>query len=289
MEDLAWLAYSSAYLVIGLVFLFVGKKLFDFVTPYSVEVQLTKKDNPALGIVLVGFLLGILAVICSVFIGETVEPTFETFTAEVIDVAIYGILGIVLLLISGILNDKFILNRFSNRTEIIDRKNKAVALIIAAGYVGSGLVIAGAIYSSRSIVSALVMFAAGQVALILFAIIYQTTTRFNEQEQLEQKQNMAVGLAFAGNMLAFAFVLMKGVGVNPIRVADWTWGDRFLRFVYYGIAGCILLVIARAVADRIFMPSAKISDEVVNDQNVNAGLLEGCIVIAVGAMLIFCL
>ena len=92
-SDLAWFAYSSGYLVVALVFLFIAKLLFDFATPYCLKDNLTEKDNAAVGIHLAGYMMGLLAIICSVFAGEAVDPSLAQFKSEMIDVGIH--LGIV--------------------------------------------------------------------------------------------------------------------------------------------------------------------------------------------------
>ena len=288
-EALAWFLYSSGYLAVAVLVLYLSKKVFDLATPYSVDVQLTEKDNPALGVLLTGFLLGVAAVLCGVFAGEGSGPTLAAFGEEMIDVAIGGVLGVALLFVAGVVNDKLILSRFSNRKEVIEGRNTAVGLIMACTYVGAGLVVAGAIYASTDIASAVVMFVFGQLVLVLFARIYQRVTRYDEQEQLGEKQNLAAGIAFGGNILAYSLILMKGAMIDPAEAAEWTWADRLVEFGYYAVAGCVLLVVAHLVTDRVFLPTVRTADEIVNDQNVNAGLIETGLALAVGAALVFCL
>ncbi len=63
MADLMWIAYSAGYLVFAVIFLLIGKKFFDLLTPYSVNIQLTHRDNVAVGVLVVGFLLGLACII----------------------------------------------------------------------------------------------------------------------------------------------------------------------------------------------------------------------------------
>ena len=290
MEELLWLAYSSGYLVSAIIFLLIAKKVFDILTPYSINVQMTEKDNPAIGIMLVGFLLGVAAVICGLFAGPTVdEPTLGLFLDEMIEVAIYGAIGIVLLLIAGKINDTIILRMFSNRKEIIEKQNKAVAIVVASTYIGSGLIIAGGVKSSVDIVSMLVAFAVGQIALVVFAIIYQKSTSYNDQKELGERKNSAAGLAFGGNILAYALILMKGLVIDTAATEPWTWHDRLRNLGYYAIAGLVLLVIARVVNDVLFFPKVKITKEIVEDRNTNAGLMEAAIAVSMGSAMVFCL
>jgi len=289
MTELSWVLYSTGYLVFAIVFLLIAKKLFDLATPFSVDVQLTEKDNPAVGILMTGFLLGVTAVICGVFMGPAPEkPSFAAFGEEIVPVAIYGGIGMVLLFISGIINDKVVLREFSNRKEIIESRNSAVAVMMAATYIGSGLIIAGGICGSADIVSLLVTFAIGQAAMVVFAIIYQFATSYDDQKELGENKNVAAGIAFGGTLLAYSLILMKGMSLDD-AAAEWAWPDRLLNIAYYAVAGCVLLLITRVINDHLFLPKARLSKEIVEDRNLSAGLMEAGLAIAMGAAMVFCL
>lgn len=290
MSELLWVLYSVGYLILAIIILMVAKKLFDLLTPYSVDVQLTEKDNPAIGIVLVGFLMGVTAIICAVFTGETKgDPTFALFISEVGPVVLYGAIGMVCLFVAGIVNDKLILCKFSNRTEIVDNRNAAVGLVIAGTYIGSGLIIAGGIRGSVDIISMLVAFVAGQVTLVLFAFVYQKTTTFDDHQELGENKNVPAGFAFGGNLVGYGLILMNAVRIPTEPSETWGWLDCLVYFLYYAVTGCVLLVVTRIFTDRLFLPKAKIRHEIVVDRNLNAGVLEASLAIAVGSVLVFCL
>lgn len=290
MTELMWILYSTGYLVFAIIFLLVAKKLFDLLTPFSVDIQLTEKDNPAVGILIAGFLLGVTAVICGVFIGEGPnEPSLSAFLEEIGPVAIYGFIGMLLLFMAGIINDKIVLREFSNRKEIIESRNSAVAVIVAATYIGSGLVIAGGIRGSINVLSAMISFAVGQIALVIFAILYQAATQYDDQKELGEQKNIAAGVAFGGNLLAYSLILMKGVSMRLDMLEVWNWSDRLLNVAYYAAAGCVLLILTRIINDRLFLPKARLSKEIVQDRNLSAGLMEAGLAIAMGSAMVFCL
>ena len=290
MTEWMWILYSSGYLAFAILFLLAARTLFDFLTPYSVNIHLTEKDNPAAGIFIVGLLLGVAAIICGVFYGEgTEEPTLAIFLEEITEVAIYGGVGLVLLLLAGMINDKIVLRKFSNRKEIIEAENSAVAIVVAVTYVGSGLIIAGGICGSVNVLSMLVAVAIGQVALVLFAMLYQWATSYDDQKELGENQNVAAGLAFGGNLLAYSLVLMKGLSMDVYALDEWTRADKLLNVAYYALAGGLLLVATCWINDRLFFPKARMRKEIVEDRNVNAGLLEAGLAIAMGAAMVFCL
>ena len=288
MLYLSWSLYATAYLAVAIVFLFGAKKLFDWLTPYSVDAQLTEKDNPAVGLVLAGFLLGVVAVIFGTFSSGDgdAEVSLARFGAEVGPVALYVAIGMLLLFFAGIVNDKLVLHKFSNEQEIIRDRNMGVAAILAATYVGSGLIIGGGIQGSFSLLSALIAFGAGQVGLVLFALLYQKLTKYDDLEEIGEKDNVAAGVSFAGNLLAYAIILMKGVSLSE-GVASWT--DYAFHFFYYAVAGAVLLAVVRVVTDRIFLPKAKLSKEIAEDRNLSAGFIEAGLAVAVSVVLAVCL
>lgn len=290
MNELIWFAYSAGYLVLAIVLLFVAKKGFDLLTPYKVDIQLTQKDNPAIGIVLAGFLMGVAAVICGLFVGDNVGiPTWSLVKDEIIEILIYAGIGFVLIFLSGIINDKAILNKFSNKTEILDNQNTAVGVIIGLGYLGTGLIIAGAISGSVDIRSALIMYAAAQVALVIFTKIYQLLTRYDDRAAIGEQKNLAAGISFGGNMLAFSLILMRGSIIKAADTEQWTWIDRLSELGYYALAGAILLICCHVITDRLFLSKVRLAQEIANDRNINAGLIENSLALSAGAILIFCL
>lgn len=290
MEFLTWFLYSCGYLAVGILLLIAGKKVFDLLTPYSVDVQLTEKDNPALGILLCGYLIGTTAIIAGVFAGEsTAVPTWRIFLNEISEVMTYGGIGLFLLFISGMINDKLILHKFSNHDEVVVQRNTAVATVMGATYCGSGLIIAGGIYSSKNLFSLFTAFAVGQVILLLFGKLYQLLTRYDDQKELGEKKNLATGLSFGGVLIAYSMILMKGLMIPLKEVNIWTWADRLLNLSYYAVAGLILIIITRFINDFLFFPKVKVHDELITDRNINIGLMEAVLAISVGMLLLFCL
>jgi uncharacterized membrane protein YjfL (UPF0719 family) len=287
--ELIWVLYGTGYVVAALLALYIAKELFDLVTPYKLRVQLSEKDNPAVGVVLFGYLLGVIAVVCGAFVDGTAAEgtplTLVWFFRELGPVALFTALGMLLLLLAGLINDKLILHGFSNTKEIVDDQNVSVAIIISAGYIGSGLIIAGAISKSVELVWTVVAFLLGQLALVVFGLIYRWATSYDDHDELSEKHNLAVGLAYAGNLLAFCLLMMRGLAAG----VDDTWLDRLWHFGYYAVAGAVLLPLLRFVNDRLFLPGVRLNKEIVEDQNSNAGILEAGLAIAMGILLVFSL
>jgi uncharacterized membrane protein YjfL (UPF0719 family) len=290
MNELFWALYSGGYLLLAVLLLLLAKKVFDLATPFVLDVHLTEKDNPAIGILLAGYLLGVAAIICATFSGEgALVPSFSAFIDEAGAIVVYALIGMLCLFVAGILNDKIMLRKFSNHHEIVENRNTAVATVMATTYVGSGLIIAGGIHGSLSIVTALTAFVVGQVLLLAFGGLYQLATRYDNQKELGTHDNLAAGIAIGGNLLAFSLILMKALFFDVHNIEVWDGLDRLLHVLYYTIAGCVLLGVTRIINDRLFLPGASLSKEIADDRNVSAGLIEGGLALAMGCILVFCL
>ena len=288
MIELSYLLFGSGFVVAALLMLYLAKAAFDFATPFKLSLQLTEKDNPAMGILLAGYLFGVLAVLCGTFIGEGEgSMNLDGFLTDMGPTALYGVIGMGLLLLAGIINDKFILREFSNTDEIVKKQNKSVSVVMASGFLGSGLIIAGGLLGSEDILSMLLAFGLGQLALVLFAVIYQKATSYDDQIELGERQNLACGVAFAGNIIAYSLLLMKALTMGSDDIQSLT--DRLSYFAYYAISGAVLLPILRFINDIAFLPNAKLTDEIANDQNLNAGLMEACLGISMAIVLIITL
>ena len=290
MIELGYFLYSTAFVAAAMLMLYIAKSVFDLATPFKLKVQMTEQDNPAVGIVLCGYLLGVIAVLAGSFIGEGEgSMDLDGFLNDMGPTAFYGLLGMSLLFLAGMINDKLILRQFSNTGEVINKKNVSVAVIIAASYLGSGLIIAGSLRGGEDILSVIVFFLIAQTALVLFAIIYQKATSYDDQKELGEHKNLACGLAFAGNLLAYSILLMKAGTMDGPDGEVIVLLERFQFFAYYAISGAILLPLLRFINDIAFLPEAKLTVEIERDRNINAGLLEASLAVGMAVVLIITL
>ena len=290
MTDLYWALYSGCYLLATIALLWIAKKFLDLCTPYSLSEQLHEKDNPAVGVVLSGYLLSITIVLCSLLKGDGTEvPSVASFLYEFEEILLFGVVAILLLSVANFLNDKIILRKFSNHQEIQNRNNTAVAAVVAGGGIASGLIIAGGISSAHTLLCLAISFVISQITLIAFSLIYERFTPHDDQQQIGEERNLAAGLGFAGNLIAFGLIQMKALSSSLNFSEEWSVTDGLVNIAYYTITGVVLLCLARLVTDKIFLRKVSITKEIVEDRNINVGLLEGTLAMSMGAILVFCL
>jgi len=219
--------FGLAYVALGVAVLVIAKALRDLVTPYKIDDELTGKDNPALGLAMSGYFLGVVII----FLGASVGPEPETrpTTAEmglsVLSVLGYSLLGIVLLNVGQVILDRVVLSSFSIRKEIIDDRNAGTGAVVGGAYVATALVVAGAIYGEtvgawwHGPVSAIIFFALGQGVLALFGVMYRVITKYDLHAEIE-KDNVAAGVAFGLSIIAIGIVLLRATGQDFNAIAE---------------------------------------------------------------------
>ncbi len=266
------------YLVAVFFLFFVGKFVFDKLNRrFDLRAQLVKEDNFAVAIAVVGYYLGLVFAIGGILLGPSTY-----WLDDLIDIFFYGIIAIVLLNLSAFINDKIILYKFDNVKEIIDDRNVGTGVILAANHIATGLIIYGAISGEGGdLITACVFWILGQIALIIASLIYNLITSFDVHDEIE-KDNVAVGVAFAGMLIAMGNVICVGLSGDFI-----SWSVNLTQFGAFVLFGLILLPVLRFVTDKILLPGENLTKELIHQEtpNVGAGAIEAFSYIAASFLL----
>ncbi|MEQ8768785.1 MAG: DUF350 domain-containing protein [Planctomycetota bacterium] len=264
MEWLQDALASAAYVGVAAAIFVIAKLVNDWTTPYRIDHELMEKDNPALGVSILGYLLGVGLVLGGVLMGPS-----RGLGQDLIDIAMYGLLGVVLLNLSRVLNDRLILGRFSNVKEIIEDRNVGTGAVQAGSYIASGLVVAGAVSGQGGgVVTALAFFGLGQACLVIFGLLYERLVPYDLHKEIEA-DNVAAGVAFGGALLALGIILAKAAGGN-----FFSWGENLTRFGFTVLVGLILLPLGRFFLEWVLFRSSNLAKEIAEDRNINAGFIE---------------
>jgi len=300
IDTLEFFPRGLVYVALGIVVLVVAKLVLDLVTPYRINRQLAEKNNSALGLSITGYFMGVIIV----FVGVLYQPLnivrddqwqwTGDFWLDVLEVAIYSLVGIVLLNASRLLVDRLVLYKFNAEKEIIEDHNSGSAAVEAGVYVAAGLVIAAATAGStggiegvsdvtvvESALRSLAFFGMGMAVLVIFSFFYELTTSFNIHEEIE-KNNVAVGVALGGNLVAIGLVTFKAVFGEFVG-----WGESIASFLTFAIIGFVLLYAVRIVVDFALLPGTRISHELAVDRNVGVAFIESGVVIGASLILYF--
>lgn len=268
---------AASFIGLYLVLILLAKLANDMSTPYSVDEHLAEKDNLALATSFSGYLLSVTIIFIAVLVGPS-----KGLLQDLANVAGYSALGIVLLNISRVINDKLILYQFKNIEKIIDEGNVGTGVVQFGSYLASAFVIAGAVNGEGGgVVTALVFFAIGQVALIIMAKIYDLLTPFNVHDEIASG-NTAAGIAMAGSLIALGIILMKGSSGNFV-----SWNYNLSYFAIESLVAFIILPIIRIIMDKIIIYKIDLNKEIKEDKNIGAGLMEMAMIVGFAAMLFF--
>jgi uncharacterized membrane protein YjfL (UPF0719 family) len=285
-EIVVMVAESVTYVIGAFIMFAVGKVVYDLIhKKINVKEELVEKDNFAFSIAHTGYLAGLLLAIG----GSIVGPS-NGIINDFVDMGIYGGISIILLNLSIIICDKVILRKFSVYKEIIEDRNEGTGVIEAAVAIASGLIIFGAVSGEGTglvdgIITAVVFWAVGQVVLIVASLIYNFTLSYDVFAEIE-KDNVAVGVAFAGVLVAISNLVRYAVSGDFI-----SWADSFSKLGVELVVGLLLLPVVRFLADRVLLPGRKITDELVNQEKPNVGvaLIEAFAYIGGSVLIIWCI
>lgn len=273
---------TLTYIAVSFLLFFIGKMAYQLFHPrVKVAYELVENDNLAFAFAHVGYFIGLLLAIGSVMLGES-----EGLVNDLMGIGIYGLLSIVLLNLSLIINDKIILSNFDLKREIFDDKNVGTGIVEGANAIATGLVVMGAITGegygeSGPIVNVLVYWILGQVILFVTSKIYNLMTSYDVHDHIE-RGNIAVAVGYSGAIMAI------GNLINNALAHDFdSWMVTIQDVGFNVIVGFAFLPIARFLTDKILLPGQKLTDEIINqeDPNVGAAIVEAFAYIG-GSMLI---
>ena len=301
VDTLEFFPKGLIYVAIGLAALLVAKVVQDLVTRYSINQQVTGENNAALGLSLAGYYLGVVFV----FVGALYQPltvvrdddwapTSATYWGEVLEVAIYALIGIVVLNVARIVVDRLVLHTFQTEKEIVEDRNTGTGAVEFGVYLATGLVIAGSIAGTGateaggtavnaldSAVRSLVFLGLGLAVLILYSLFYQLTTSYDIHDEIE-RDNTAVGVALAGNLIAVGVVTFKAVFGEFVG-----WPESLAGFLVFAVLGFVLLFVVRQIADIVLLPGAKLQQELAADRNLGVAFIISAVVISSSLILYF--
>ena len=265
------------YLAVVLALLVVGKWVYDALhRRFVLRTELVEKDNLAVALAVAGYYLGLVIVLGGVVSG----PASFSVLDDVIGLVMFGGLGIVLLNLSAWVNDKVVFSKFEIEKEIVEDRNAGMGAVEGGNYIAVGLITAGAMSGEGGLLPGLVYWVSGLVALIVAGLLYDKITSYDLHDQIE-KDNVPVGVAFAGVLIGFGNILrLAGEG-------DFvSWTESFTEFGYCGVVGLILLPLIRLFADKVLLPGASLSDELVKEPpNLGAGVIEAVTYLAASILI----
>ena len=256
------------YFGAGIVLVFLGKLFYNLTTRYDIDRHLTTERNNAVAVSFGGYLVGLAFAISTTLLGTTSD-----LLGELAGIVITGAMAIVLLRMSMMINDRFVLFTFKVSTEIADEKNVGTGYVVGGMSIATGLMLSGVLSGSSGslmllIRDVMVYWAAGQLILIIDGLVFQAITRYDVHKSIEDDANPAVGISFG------SFLVAQGLIVRTaLTGAGSDLGRELLITAVIAGSGLVLLLVGRVIADKVFLPHGVLSQEVAEHKNTAAAVI----------------
>jgi uncharacterized membrane protein YjfL (UPF0719 family) len=290
MDLIYWDHYYDSILLVNLLIvvgLFTTLRLFAGTLAHiKASHELFKKDNPAFGISVAGFLFGMAIILSSSIYGDADQDIYATATTT----ALHGVIGLLLLSLTRIIFSKITLAAMSVRNEIV-QGNVAVAIADAGNLIATALIIRAVLVwvTSNSVqdLSALLAGYAISQAILTFVTLLsmRVFSKMNKGSGIQKEMregNVAVALRFAGQKIATAFAITIASKVVVSEVYEMTpvLGAWFLA----SLGVIIIMKIISMIAERIILFRVNLKQEVIEQRNIAVGALQAVIYISLGLL-----
>ncbi len=211
---------------------------------------------------LVGVLLGFLGAVSAAGPGESFLHTAGA-------VAIAGGVTIVLQLAADFLGDKLIFRGVDRGSA--EGGNVALALGKAAVSIATGLVLRGALSDDQAgWLGRVGWFAAAQLVMVLAVLLYCRLTPYDDLAEIG-RNNLAAAFPIAGILVAVGFVMEAAVAGR----ASESLAQAALHAGKFLGVSLVLVYAFRLITRFVLLPKLKLTQAIVEQKNVGAGIQEG--------------
>jgi uncharacterized membrane protein YjfL (UPF0719 family) len=247
-------AFSAV--AIAAILIVVGKIFYLAANPRR------RSSNNAIYIGIAGYLVAIgIALNCGVKLTGGEQWSIGT-------VAIGGALSILFLKLSMLVNDKILVYKFDNTTEIVNN-NVAVAIVEASGLISIGFMLRGVLMSdsasfSDKFIDVFAYWLIGQVLFAAGGLIYQALGHGDTNQRLKDG-DIGTAFAFGGFLIAYAMTIEAAITGATSNILG-----ELPMIAVFSLVGLVILLIASKIVGTIFVES---KDRVIGTSVIAAAIL----------------
>ncbi len=256
-------------------------------TGVHVKDELDKKDNFAFGTVIAAAVVALSLVLSSAISGDVASA----IGMEIINVITYAALGILLLKVGLLVQEKLILRGFSIKDEL-KNANMAVAIVVSANLIAVGLIIRSAmewveVDSYTSLPAVAIVFISSQLILLLVTLlrsrVYASRHNGSSWQGAIKGGNAALAIRYAGQIVATALTLTAVGGLvsfapNQLHLVALAW-------LGLGIITLVLLWALYRLVLPILLSGVNIVEEVDEQKNIGVAWIEAAIFLSMAILL----
>jgi len=257
-------AHASVVLLEVIALLWIGRRALEAATRTKFRQQLMDKDNPAAGVLLAGFQLGLFLALSGLLAGQPGSLAHDAALT-----AAHGAGAIVALVCSSLLWRPLV--HVDVREDILEKRSLGPGLVFASLLASTGLIYRGAVSGQGdNPATVAVFFAIGEGALLLSLLLYEWVTPYDVYDEIAQKSNLAAALSFTGACLGAGLILG-----NAVEGEFTGWRESILEALLYMTPLLALPFVRWIVVNGLLLGMGNVNREVKEDRNAAAGLVEG--------------
>lgn len=251
--------------------------------------EIASQDNFAFGVSFAGG-IGALAIMLS---GASTGEFSNSLVNEAMNMAVFGIVGLVLITLGRWIQDKLVLPQVSLHDEIA-KDNLAAAIVDLGNVIAVGIVIRAAmiwvetegfmalpVIIAAFFVSQIVLMLASKYRVKLFKV--KSKGDNDCMQQALEDGNVALALRYCGYITGTALAITGASGLVAYDAQNvWV---AVLWWAAMAVIVSAVFAVLKLVAMKLILPGIDTSDEVDNQQNIGVAAIETAVALAIGLTL----
>jgi uncharacterized membrane protein YjfL (UPF0719 family) len=263
-QFLSQAGHASVILVEVIALVWVGRRALDVVNRVRFRGQLMDKDNPAAGVLVAGFQIGLFLALSGLLAGEQ-----STLAHDSMLTAAHGAGAVAALILCPFVWRPLV--HVQVHADILEKKNLGSGLVVASLLASTGLIYRGAVSGQGEHAgTTAAFFAVGEGALLLSTLLYEWVTPYDVYAEIGEKSNLAAALSFSGACLAAGLILG-----NAVEGEFKGWRESILESLLYMTPLLALPVVRWILVNGLLLGMGSVNREVRDDRSITAGLVEG--------------
>ena len=274
-------------LIVAVTLIVALRFLFGLVANVHTATELAERDNFAFGISFSGGILAVALTLTGVLSGAAAP----NLLIETLLVAAYGSLGLILIKVGRLAQDKLVLTGIDLQAEI-RKGNLSAAFVDLANILATGLVLRAVMLwvENDSWGGLLVVILAFVFVQLLLAAVTRVRLMIFEKRHPEgclqeafRSGNIAISLRYLGHLVGVALAMSAASGLiiyNPEELFAAVMGW-LVATIFFSLMLSMLALFAR----KIILAGIDVVDEVDKQRNVAVGAIEGAIFISIGLLM----
>lgn len=246
--------------------------------------ELSKRDNYAFGISVAGGTLALAFVLAGAVSGEASDGLLH----EAWHVAVYAVIGIVLLKVGTIINDQVIFRHFSLKQQVSEN-NIAAGLVQASNLIALGLIINTAAHwvdsdSWMGVFMVILVFFVAQIVLLavtrLRGWIYKNRHDGATLQSALEKGNSALAIRYMGHVIGAALAVKAASGLVAYQSLELV--SLIFSWLFIALLATAAISGLAALARHAVLLNINVVEEVDEQQNIGVACIEATLFIAIG-------